>query len=31
MKSIQFKVEDVIGDTISKGSISPEQKTKPNI
>ena len=29
MKSIHFKVEGVIGDIISKGSISPEQITKP--
>ena len=31
MKNIQFKVEDVFGDVISKDFISPEQITKLNI
>ena len=30
MKNTSFKVEDVFGDVISKGSISPEQISKPN-
>ena len=30
MKNIQFKVEDIFGDVISKDSISPEQITKLN-
>ena len=30
MDSTKFKVEDIFGDIISKGSISPEQKTKLN-
>ena len=30
MKNTQFKVEDVFGNVISKDSISPEQRTKPN-
>ena len=30
MRNTQFKVEDVFGDIISKGSISPEQITKLN-
>ena len=28
MKSTKFRVEDIFGDVISKGSISPEQMTK---
>ena len=31
MDSTKFKVEDIFGDVISKGSISPEQITKLNI
>ena len=30
MKSTQFKVEEVFGDIINKGTIPPEQITKPN-
>ena len=30
MDSTKFKVEDIFGDVISKGSISPEQITKLN-
>ena len=31
MKNAQFKVEDISGDILSKDSISPIEKTKPNI
>ena len=31
MKNLQFKVEDVFGDVISKDDFSQEQITKPNI
>ena len=30
MNSIKFKVEEILGDVICKGSISPEQITEPN-
>ena len=30
MKNTSFRVEDVLGDIISKDSISPKQITKPN-
>ena len=30
MRSASLKVEDISGDILSKGYISPEQKTKPN-
>ena len=30
MKNTQFKVEDVFCDIMSKYSIPPEEKTKPN-